>query len=406
MENYHHHRNYNNNEESECNCCHPNHHHNKEEEQTTTTHDIALHHNLNNKEEQTQEEHLTFINQKAYLWPWYPFLETFPKQKHSKLPTPLHYILKNDNPYLFSGYRKLPINSIKQCIYSMFTLHNETLNIWTHFLPGCYFLYLTFFVTFQLYHVGKSFGDCFISVFYYLSGSLTYFLSAYYHLFRMNNLKSYHYCLTCDLRGIISLLSGANVWSAYYLLEGFQKTSFLFTVLSFVGYFQLWMWIPKMVTKRLTNQRTLYFSIYGTLGLTIILMRFYLQQHYIFNHEMNLFHLLKCVFYNDLDLKNISNTLPNGNLIYEVLFLNRLYFWLYVRTFSLLGLGMIIRSLKIPERFKPYIFDIFGSSHQIFHTLGALSTIINHFELFDLYMMHESSTTQTKLLAILNNGSK
>lgn len=41
---------------------------------------------------------------------------------------------------IFTGYRN-PGSSPKQCLRSAFTLTNETLNFWTHFLPFWYFVW-------------------------------------------------------------------------------------------------------------------------------------------------------------------------------------------------------------------------------------------------------------------------
>jgi hypothetical protein len=44
------------------------------------------------------------------------------------------------HPFILHGYRIH--HSLSECLKSMFTLHNETLNIWTHFLPFIGFLVL------------------------------------------------------------------------------------------------------------------------------------------------------------------------------------------------------------------------------------------------------------------------
>lgn len=46
--------------------------------------------------------------------------------------SPLHGIMHRDNPYLINGYRKMPSENFIDCLMSIFSIHNETLNIWTH----------------------------------------------------------------------------------------------------------------------------------------------------------------------------------------------------------------------------------------------------------------------------------
>lgn len=39
----------------------------------------------------------------------------------------------NDNEFLINGHRK-PMPSLKACLKSVFTIHSETGNIWTHLI--------------------------------------------------------------------------------------------------------------------------------------------------------------------------------------------------------------------------------------------------------------------------------
>jgi hypothetical protein len=47
-----------------------------------------------------------------------------------------------DNPYILRGYRAHL--DWRQCLRSMFKIHNETLNVWTHVLGALFFLFLMF----------------------------------------------------------------------------------------------------------------------------------------------------------------------------------------------------------------------------------------------------------------------
>ena len=47
------------------------------------------------------------------------------------------------HPFVLHGYRIH--HSLKDCLSSMFTFHNETLNIWTHLVPFFAFLVLFFY---------------------------------------------------------------------------------------------------------------------------------------------------------------------------------------------------------------------------------------------------------------------
>lgn len=44
-------------------------------------------------------------------------------------------------PFIETGYR-LPLNSYRACLKSLFSLHNELMNCWTHILGALWFIYL------------------------------------------------------------------------------------------------------------------------------------------------------------------------------------------------------------------------------------------------------------------------
>ena len=46
------------------------------------------------------------------------------------------------HPFIFHGYRIH--HSMRDCFKSLFTLHNETLNIWSHLIP--FFIFLSLFL--------------------------------------------------------------------------------------------------------------------------------------------------------------------------------------------------------------------------------------------------------------------
>jgi len=53
------------------------------------------------------------------------------------------------NPYILTGYR-VNFNSFRRLFRSLFMLHNETINIWTHLIGGLIFIFLIIH-TFEIY---------------------------------------------------------------------------------------------------------------------------------------------------------------------------------------------------------------------------------------------------------------
>jgi predicted membrane channel-forming protein YqfA (hemolysin III family) len=55
---------------------------------------------------------------------------------------------------------------------------------------------------------------------------------------------------------------------------------------------------------------------------------------------------------------------------------------LLMALFYLLGTALYV--LRIPERYLPGQFDILGNSHQLFHILTVVGTIVHYLTVFEL----------------------
>ncbi|OAF64532.1 hypothetical protein A3Q56_07777, partial [Intoshia linei] len=92
-----------------------------------------------------------------------------------QLPT---WMLQNCDKFVLYGYRS-ELNSFKRCFYSVFSLHNETFNIWTHLL-GCilFFVLAAFYLTRPDKEIGLQqklvFTPFFIGVIFCLAFSTLY----------------------------------------------------------------------------------------------------------------------------------------------------------------------------------------------------------------------------------------
>jgi len=307
------------------------------------------------------------------LFRMYPHLEeikchhkpgTKEAQEHFKHQSGLHRLMHDDNPYLFSGYRKLPVNSLINSFWSAFTLHNDTWNIWTHGLPALYWMYVTLTTDSELKNstdTRVSVNDRLVFFFYSFCAMWTMILSAMYHTWRMNTEGAYHYCLKCDLRGIVMTLAGANVLVCYLIMRNIPFWSTFYLTACIAGLLALAMWIPRMVRLRLTNQRTVYFSLYTCIGLIATLHR-----HYF--------------------LVPFGTLLNNGSELYKTS--DQASFQLLVImgvVYALTGLGLVVRNIKGPERFFPYKFDLYGSSHQLFHVICVIGAIVNYVWVLDMF---------------------
>jgi adiponectin receptor len=265
-----------------------------------------------------------------------------------------HRLVHEDNPYLFSGYRRFPVASLTRSLLSAFTLHNDTWNIWTHGLPAVFWA-ISAYKTDQLLResIHASTLDRFAMLISTICCMCTMILSAVYHTFRMNTEPAYHFCLGCDLRGIVLLLAGGNIQPICLLLKGHEHWRNFYLILNLVGLVALILWIPRMVRLRLSNQRTIYFAVYSMLGAIVFLHRLLITSNDLPGPHVN-----------------TSQFKTMGQVHYQ-------YGFYMIVVYLITAVGLVVRNLKAPERFWPYKFDIHGASHQIFHVICVIGNLVN-----------------------------
>ncbi|CAF0993781.1 unnamed protein product [Adineta steineri] len=143
------------------------------------------------------KQELSFKNErrKSYLW-WL---------KHRKLyaydQVPKHL---QTNPFIIKGYRY--DLSWSECISSFFLLHNETLNVWTHFIGFVLFTlyFLRDFISSRNYDnlfTTEHSTDYLMLLFYVLSVIACMLASTILHLLSGCSAKTYSTCLQLDLLG-------------------------------------------------------------------------------------------------------------------------------------------------------------------------------------------------------------
>lgn len=125
------------------------------------------------------------------------------------------------DPYIRLGYRR-QLNSFPDCFWSLFYLHNEFVNIWSHLLPAI--VYLVFFLTldFQTIHSGINVPTADIVIFqlYVLCTVGCLLLSAIYHCTNSHSEHISRYFLKLDYFGIVLSVTGTMISSAYFGLYG------------------------------------------------------------------------------------------------------------------------------------------------------------------------------------------
>lgn len=87
-----------------------------------------------------------------------------------------------DNRFIITGYRK-PYRSLFYYLKSMFTLHNETANIWTHIFGVVYYIRLINMISYPTHSRYNNCPDILPLLFFYIAGTFAFFSSTIYHTF-------------------------------------------------------------------------------------------------------------------------------------------------------------------------------------------------------------------------------
>ena len=249
-----------------------------------------------------------------------------------------------DNSFIRTGYRAH--YTVRQCLLSLFTIHNETANIWTHLLGLLFFVAISSIVFISF--IEPLWSHYVIFLLFSLSCMMCMGTSAAFHLF------SAHYCdkfcgkmASLDYFGISCLVIGSFFPLCYYAFscEPFWRWAYLgmISILGSVG-------------------------IIGPFFEFFRSPEFFLQRILVFSAmtASGMFPTLHVLFI----LPTSSATPVVGGMALMLL--------MYLS-------GMIIYILRVPERWFPGQFDTWLHSHQLWHVFVFAAATVHYFTCLSMY---------------------
>ncbi len=120
-----------------------------------------------------------------------------------------------DNEFILQYYRA-PDHTMFEAFKSIFYLHNESINIWTHLGGAVLLLALGYYTLYTLHGIAFT-GETVTWVVFLLSGLTCLGSSTAYHLFRQTNLTIYKTTVLLDYFGIAFLIFGSFASAMYYI---------------------------------------------------------------------------------------------------------------------------------------------------------------------------------------------
>ncbi|KAI1210167.1 mPR-like GPCR protein [Annulohypoxylon truncatum] len=244
-----------------------------------------------------------------------------------------------DNPYVRNGYRPVS-HSARACFGSWIYVHNETMNIYTHLVPAVALLVigLAYIIT-RLRH--RNGGDAGIVAVQMVSAVACLGFSSAYHTLMCHSRQVEALWLRFDFVGIILLILGSFISGIYvgFWCELLERKIYWSMIGSLATISIVIVLAPTFQGPRWRTLRLLTFVSTGLSGLAPII------------HGI-------CMF-------GFAQMMKQSGLPF------------YLAEGGLFLLGAVVYATRFPESVSPGKFDIYGSSHQIFHILVVIATVVH-----------------------------
>ena len=266
-----------------------------------------------------------------------------------------------DNEFIKNYYRPVS-NSFKISLKSIFKLHNESFNIWSHAIPlvpvaaVLIYKFVSAVATlFTLDFINSTyFKRQLLMIFFYSSPAVMFFFSATLHTF-MNHSHKISKRLSCfDYTGIIAMINGGIVTYCYYVFYDYPTSQLIYMLSNIV---------ISVVSLFFVNNDNFYTSAYrpirGILFVSLGMAATIPAIHLVIQH--GLYHCFK-EFY-----------------LLQIILMAVAYIF-----------GALMFVIRFPEKQFPGKCDLIGSSHNILHLFVVVATGILIYAVESLKYKRES----------------
>ncbi|AEO67128.1 uncharacterized protein THITE_118384 [Thermothielavioides terrestris NRRL 8126] len=267
---------------------------------------------------------------------------------------------RRDNPSILTGYRATS-HSVARSLASLLYLHNESVNIWTHLVGAAAFAAagLGLYLWWAWGLVGPRYasaGPADVAALgcFFAGAACCLGMSAAYHTLSNHSERVARWGNKLDYSGIVALIVGSYVPALWYGFCGWEwalKGYLGAIVLLGVGCLVV-SWFDHFRTPAWRPYRALMFVGLGLSGVVPIL------------------HALSVYGYRELDQRmGLSWVILQGAL--------------YI-------FGAFLYAVRWPECKYPGTFDIWGSSHQLFHVFVLLAATSHLYGMAKAFDFHHS----------------
>ncbi|AAS51226.2 ACL002Cp [Eremothecium gossypii ATCC 10895] len=256
---------------------------------------------------------------------------------------------QKDNEHILSGYVR-ETNSYRKTFRSLFYLHNESVNIYSHLIPGICFLFIALFNKYVVADYSTTTWKDYLMIDIFLLGAVVCLtLSGVYHCMKSHSLEVSVFGNKLDYIGIVALISCSMISQMYY---GFYDSTAMFSLFSTVTLSlalacAVVSLSPHFRSREWRKYRAAIFTAFGLSGLLPV--------------------ITSCFYYGPIEA----------------------YSRIQLKWLSLEGVlyisGAVLYGVRFPERLAPGSFDIWGHSHQLFHVLVVIAALCHLRALLSCY---------------------
>lgn len=256
-----------------------------------------------------------------------------------------------DNDYLHTGHRP-PLYTFKECFKSIFRVHTETGNIWTHLLGCIAFIGISIYFT---YNVDIEFQEKLVFAAFFLGAIICLGLSFAFHTLHCHSEHVGRLFSKLDYCGIALLIMGSFVpWLYYGFYCNFLSKVIYLTSVVILGISSIIVSLSHQFSK--PSYRPLRAGVFMSFGLSGI---------------------IPAVHYGYIEgwFSKVAQASLGWLLLMGVLYI----------------VGGLLYAMRIPERYFPGKCDIMFQSHQIFHVLVVSAAFVHYHGITEMAMYRLSS---------------
>ncbi|CAA90822.1 ADIPOR-like receptor SPBC12C2.09c [Schizosaccharomyces pombe] len=237
---------------------------------------------------------------------------------------------QQDNQYIISGYRP-PSFSFYLCVKSIFHVHNESVNIWTHLFGAIVFLFFIFKSELILKRDTTTAEDVYVITVFLFSAFTMLGCSTFYHTISNHSDDVSKFGNKLDYLGIVVMIVGSFIPCLHYAFACHAnfRTLYIGTIIGIGVIVASTCLLDRFRQPEWRPYRALIFVLMGLFGIFPVI------------HALKIF--------------SFSEILVRMGLV-----------WLLLQGLFYI-VGAVIYALRIPEKWSPGKYDVFGSSHQWFH---------------------------------------